>query len=68
MLFWSDYVHFGCGNAAAHHFAGLKPCAYVEGGGCLGKRVERYTGINQRAQEHVAAYAGKAFKICSTHR
>jgi len=68
MPFRSDDIHFGCGNAAAGHFAGFEPRAYVERDGRLSERVKGGTGIHQRAQKHVAAYTGKAFKIGSSHR
>lgn len=67
-LFGRDHVYFGCGKAAAHHLAHLQPRAYIQRGGRFFQHPKRHTGIDQRAQKHVAADAGKAFQIANTHR
>ena len=62
-----DHVHFDCGDAASHHFAHFKTGAYVQRDGGLREGVEGNAGVNQCAEQHVAANAGKTFQISNTH-
>lgn|SRR5579875_2197225 len=66
--FGRDYVDPGSGDSAAQHFAHLDARAYVERCGCLLQKRERNARIDQRAQQHVAADAGKALQKADSHR
>jgi hypothetical protein len=61
VLFRGDDIDLGSGDAAAAHLAHFKTGADVERGGCFGKEVKGDAGIDEGAEEHVAAYAGKTF-------
>ena len=61
-------VHFGCGQAASTDLAHLQPRTNVECGGRFREGAERNAGVYKGAEQHVAAYAGKTLKICSSHR
>jgi len=61
VLLGRDDIDFGSGDAAAAHLAHFKTGADVERGGCFGKEVKGDAGIDEGAEEHVAAYAGKTF-------
>lgn len=67
-LLWCDDVNLSAGEAAAHDFARFKMRPYVEGFGDGGEFFERDAGVDEGAEEHVAADAGEAVKICNTHR
>ena len=62
------HVDFRRGNTAAAHLARFEPRAYIERGRRFGKVAEGNTGIDQRAQQHVAANAGKALQISNSHQ
>ena len=62
------HVDFRRGNTAAAHLARFEPRAYIERGRRLCKVAEGNTGIDQRAQQHVAANAGKALQISNSHQ
>ena len=56
-----DDVDLGSSEAAAHDFADLKTCAYVQVSDCVFKERDGYAGIDEGAEEHVAGDAGEAF-------
>jgi hypothetical protein len=64
----SNYIHFGCGNPSAGHLANLETRANIQRSRRLFKAGKGNPGVNQCAQQHVAANAGKAFQISNTHR
>src|SRR5712671_1301764 len=65
-------IHLARGNSAAHHAGNLQPRTKI------GRRFERRDGvlqqpwrhprIHQRAEKHVAADAGKTFKVSNAHK
>ena len=61
-------VDFCAGETAADDLAHLKVRAHVQGVGGLCQGVERDARIDQRAEQHIAAYAGKTLKVTNTHR
>jgi hypothetical protein len=63
-----NHIHFCAGQAAAHHLALVQVSAHAELGTGFLKDGTGDAGVNQSAQQHVAAYAGKTFKISNTHR
>jgi hypothetical protein len=63
LLLVCDHVHFGCGQAASAHLAHLQPRAHIQRGGRFLKTREGNARIHQRAQQHVAAYAGKTLQV-----
>ena len=63
-----NHVHFGRRNSAAHHLAHLQPRAHIQRRSRLLQMSEGHTRVNQRAQQHIAAYAGKTFQISNSHR
>lgn len=56
-LIGDDYVDFGCAQAASGHLVCFETCADVEGSGGFLKKTERNAGIDEGAEEHVAANA-----------
>jgi len=64
----SEHVHFRCRHAAAADLVCLQARADIQRGGCFRKMTEGNTGIDQCAQQHVAADACKALQISNTHR
>ena len=65
-----QYIHFGCGKPATAHLAHLQMRAHVQRGCSLRKSVkgEGNARIHKGAQQHIAAYAGKALKVSNSHR
>jgi hypothetical protein len=61
-------IHFGCGDASAHDFAHFKARADIQCRCGLFQMGKGNAGVNQCAQKHVPAYAGKTFQISNTHR
>jgi hypothetical protein len=55
-------------QTTAHYLAGFESGAYVECVRSVGKKTEGNTGIDHRAQQHVAADAGKTIQISNSHR
>ena len=68
VLFWGDDIDFRSRDAATCHLAHFKTGAHIEGDGCFSEGIEFHAGVYQGAEHHVAAYTGKTFKICSSHR
>ena len=68
MVFAREHIHFGSGQAASHHLARLEPAAHIQCCRCVRKDAQRYPGIDDSAQQHVAADAGKAIQVANTHR
>ena len=52
-----DHLDLGCRDTAAHQFAHFETGAYVQRGGGLREGVEGNAGVNQCAEQHVAANA-----------
>ena len=63
-----DDINFRSGNAAAHDFAHFEARAEIQRGGCFLEMGEGNAGVNESAEQHVAADSGKAFEISNTHR
>jgi hypothetical protein len=53
-------VHLGCGNAAAIDLVNAQFRANAKSSDSLLEQRDRNSGIHQRAEEHIAADAGKA--------
>jgi hypothetical protein len=65
--FRRNYIDFGSGDSAAQHFAHFDARAYVERRGCFLEEREGDARINKRAEQHVAADAGKTLQIAYSH-
>ena len=63
-----NHVDFGRGNAAAHYLAHFEAGAHIQRSGSFGEWGEGNAGVNQCAEQHVAANAGETFQISNTHR
>ena len=57
----SDHVELGCTDAAAVHARNLQARIHAQGFDGAGKDLRRNSGVQQGAQEHIAADSGKAF-------
>jgi hypothetical protein len=66
--FLRQHIHFGRRESAAHHLACFQPRAHAQRGRRLRHQVKRNAGIDQCAQQHIAADAGKALEIPNSHR
>ena len=55
-------------DAVARNTSNLQAGIDIQRCDCLFEELLRHTGIDQRAQEHVAADAGKTIKVGYTHR
>ena len=66
--FPGNHIHLGPGDSAAAYLARFKPRAHPQRRSRLLKKRKRHSRIHQGAQQHIAAYAGKAFQITSSHR
>ena len=62
------YIHLGGRNSAAHDAGNLKPGPDLQSCHGILKDAGRNSSIKQRAHKHVAAHAGKTFKVGYTHR
>lgn len=62
-----QHVNLRSGDPAAAHFAHLETGANVQGGRSFFKQFEGHACIDECAEQHVAANAGKAFQISNTH-
>src|SRR5216683_6106628 len=60
-------VHLGGRDPAAHHSRYFEAGRHMQGCHRLFKQPLRNSGVDQRAHEHVAADAGKAFKVGYAH-
>ena len=60
-------VDFRGGNAAADDPRNLQPCADAQGRNGLFQYSRRNSGVDEGAQEHVAAHAGKTLEIGNAH-
>ena len=63
-----ENLDLGRAQTAAHHLARFESGAHLECARSVGKKSEGNTGIDHRAQQHVAADSGKAVQITNTHR
>ena len=63
-----DDVNFDRGQSAAAHLAHLQVRAHVQRRSGFLKGVKGNARVDKRAQQHVAAYAGKTLKISNSHR
>jgi hypothetical protein len=55
------------GDSAARHARNFEARPNVEGGDCVLQKLWRHADINQCAQKHVAADAGKTVEVGDTH-
>jgi len=63
-----NHIDFGPGQPAAHHLALVQVSPHAELGAGFLKHGEGNAPIDKSTQQHVAADAGKTFKISNTHR
>ena len=63
LFFLHDYVNLGRTDTAAIHSENFQGGTKVQGGDRLVKKIWRDTGVNQRAEKHVAADPGEAVDI-----
>jgi hypothetical protein len=64
---FDDHVDLGSGETAAHDLAFGEMRADVEGAGSFIEELEGHTGVNQCAEQHIAADAGETFEITNAH-
>ncbi len=62
------HIHFGRRNSGPHDLRQLHPCADIERLDRVFQKLWRHSGIYERAQKHVAAYAGKTVEVGYTHK
>ena len=62
------HIHLSRRNSTPHHPRNLEPRAHSERRHSLLQHARRNPGIHNRAEKHVAAHAGKTFKVSDTHR
>ena len=62
-----EHVYLDGADAAAVDGVNLKLSTDGEGRGGLPQQVRRDAGIEERAEQHVAADAGKAFEVSDSH-
>src|SRR5437899_773289 len=60
-------IHLGGRDPAAHHPRDFQPRAHLQSRNRLLQQSRRNSSIHQRAQKHVAADAGKTFKVGNAH-
>jgi hypothetical protein len=68
LLFRGEDVNLGAGQSSAAYLAHIETRAHIECGGGFFKTTKRNASVDQSAQQHVAAYAGKTLDISNTHR
>jgi hypothetical protein len=61
-------IHLGGGNAAAQHARNFQPRSNSESRHGFFQRTRRNSGIQECAQKHIAADAGKTLEISDAHR
>src|SRR5580692_3374040 len=61
-------IYLDCTDAVTLNARNLQPGIDIQRRDCLFEELLRHIGIDQRAQEHVAADAGKTIKVGYTHR
>jgi hypothetical protein len=61
-------IYLNCTDAVTLDARNLQPGIDIQRRDCLFEELLRHTGIDQRAQKHVAADAGKTIKVGYTHR
>ena len=64
----NDYVNLGASDASAGDPAHIQARADVQCGDGFLEMGEGDSGVNQSAEEHVAANSGEAIQIANTHR
>ena len=62
------YIYLGRRNSAPHYTRNFQSRAYVERRDCFFQKLRSHSGIQQRAQEHVAADAGKTVEVGYAHK
>src|ERR1700743_1355360 len=60
-------IDFGRRNSAADYTRNLQLRAHAKRRDGLFQQLGRNSGIDQGAEKHIAADAGKAFKVCDSH-
>jgi hypothetical protein len=63
-----DDIHFGRGQAATTELVHFQARADIERGCCFFQAGKGKAGIDQRAEQHIAADSGKAFQVANSHR
>jgi hypothetical protein len=66
-VFAGANIDLGAGDATADDFSGFETGADIEDCGDCRQFLERHTGVDEGAKEHVAADAGEAVEVCNTH-
>src|ERR1700722_1338006 len=62
------HIHLSRRNSTAHHPRKFQPSPDSERSHGLFQHARWNPGIHERAEEHVAAHAGKTFKVSNAHR
>src|ERR1700733_7941027 len=62
------HIHLSRRNSTPHHPRNLQLRPHSERRHSLLQHARRNPGIHNRAEKHVAAHAGKTFKVSDTHR
>ena len=62
-----QHIDLGRGDAAAIHLRNFEASSDVEGSDRFFQQLRRHSGIDQGAQKHVAAHAGKTIEIGNSH-
>lgn len=61
-------VDLCAGETAAHHLARFETSAYIQRGRSLLEKIEGHSRVDEGAEQHISAYAGKALQIANSHR
>lgn len=67
-VFRRNHVDLGRGDSTTHDFTRFKARAHVQRGRRFSQHVKGDAGVDQRAQQHVAADSRKALEITNPHR
>src|SRR5580692_2516083 len=67
-VFRRNHVDLGRGDSTTHDFTRFKARAHVQRGRRFSQHVKGDAGVDQRAQQHVAADARETLKVTNTHR
>ena len=60
-------VHLGSGDPAAGNARNFELCAYSERRNCVLQQLRRHSGVDKRAEEHIAADTGETLEISDAH-
>jgi hypothetical protein len=63
-----EHVYFGRDDSTASHLTNLQPRSDIQGRHALFQHARLDPRVDQRAQEHIAANAGKTIEIRDAHK